>query len=264
MRGMSILKKFPILFLPLLFACTSSSPPGNIDQVLEKALGNRESGSSSHRLQKIGFTIQVGAFSSQDNAVKMENLLRRQGIDAYSFLHESGLYKVRFGNHENHATARRQALGLRQRGQIDDFFIVGPTDHSPSRIGRTGQGDLRTELVSTANRFLGVPYRWGGESARDGFDCSGLTMVVYRLNGLNLPRNSAWQYDHGSPVGRKELRRGDLVFFATNGGRRVSHVGMYIGDDRFIHAPRPGREVSVAKLSNSYFRERFLGGRTYL
>ena len=264
MRGVSMLNKLSILFFPLLIACTAPAPNENIDQILEKALRNPESADNSVQLQKLGFTIQVGAFSSQSNALGLENLLRGQGIDAYSFLHKSGLYKVRFGDHENHAMARRQALRLKKNGQIDDFFIVAPTEHSASRIERTGKGDLRAELVSTASRFLGVPYAWGGESVRNGFDCSGLTMVVYRLNGLNLPRNSAWQFDHGRPVARRELKLGDLVFFATNGGRRVSHVGMYIGDDRFIHAPRPGRKVSVAKLSNSYFRKRFLGGRTYL
>lgn len=262
MRGMSIFKNLSLLIFPLLFACAPPAP--NIDQILENALRQSETGSSSGRLRRLGFAIQIGAFSHMENAVRLENRLRRQGVDAYSFLHESGLYKVRFGDHETRVAARRQALQLKKNGQIDDFFIVMPTDYSVSRIEKDGKGNLRTELVSTARRFLGVPYRWGGESARNGFDCSGLTMVVYRLNGLNLPRNSAWQFDHGRPVGKKDLKRGDLVFFATNGGRRVSHVGMYIGEDRFIHAPRAGRNVSIARLSNSYFRKRFLGGRTYL
>ncbi len=260
MPSRSIFKTLPIFAIALLFACAPAEQPGSIDYILETALQQEETG----RLRRIGFTIQVGAFSRQDNAVGLENRLRRRGIDAYSFLHESGLYKVRFGDHGNRSAARRQALALKTSGQIDDFFIVAASDHAAARFDRTGQVDLRTELVSTARRFLGVPYRWGGESARSGFDCSGLTMVVYRLNGLDLPRNSAWQFDHGRAVDRDDLRRGDLVFFATNGGRRVSHVGMYIGEDRFIHAPRTGRNVSIARLSNRYFRKRFLGGRTYL
>lgn len=246
--------------IPLLFACAPAEGPHSIDQVLENALSMKDAAP----LRRLGYTIQVGAFLRQENAVRLEKRLRATGVDAYSFLHESGLYKVRFGDHDNRGAARRQALFLQKSGQIDDFFIIAASDHAAARFDRTDNSELRDELVSTVRRFLGVPYRWGGESADSGFDCSGLTMVVYRLNGLDLPRNSAWQFEHGRAVDKADLRSGDLVFFATNGGRRVSHVGMYIGRDRFIHAPRPGRDVCVSRLSNSYFRKRFVGGRTYL
>ena len=74
------------------------------------------------------------------------------------------------------------------------------------------------------------PYRWGGVNSTSGFDCSGLTMVCYRLNGLNLPRNSRAQFAAGKKVSKNDLRPGDLVFFATKGGSRVTHVGMYLGN----------------------------------
>jgi cell wall-associated NlpC family hydrolase len=89
-------------------------------------------------------------------------------------------------------------------------------------------------------------------------------MVSYRLNGLDLPRNSRAQFDAGRAVARQALQRGDLVFFATQGGRRVTHVGMYIGKGEFIHAPRAGQTVRVASLSNSYFNNAYVGARTYL
>lgn len=220
---------------------------------------------SPHKsLQKMGFSIQVGAFSQQDNAVRFVNTLQERGIEAYHFLHESGLYKVRFSNHSAYNQARTEAEQLQRQGLIDNFFIVIPEDYTAARIARSGKGDLRNELVRTASRFLGVPYRWGGEDAKNGFDCSGLTMVSYRLNGLNLPRNSRMQYRAGRSVAKTELRKGDLVFFATKGGKRVTHVGMYAGNNQFIHAPRTGKTIRYANLSSNYWKKAYVGGRSYL
>lgn len=218
----------------------------------------------SGTLEKMGFSVQVGAFQQLDNAVRLEQSLAQRGVDAYYFRHESGLYKVRFGNHTNYPDARSEAERLQMQGVIGNFFIVIPEDYAAARIQRSGQGDLRSELVLTAQRFLGVPYRWGGEDRTNGFDCSGLTMVSYRLNGLNLPRNSRAQFQAGRFVAKKDLQRGDLVFFATKGGNRVTHVGMYIGGGKFIHAPQTGKTVRVAELSNSFFQKTYVGGRTYL
>ncbi len=215
-------------------------------------------------LEKLGFAVQVGAFSQLENAVRLEQRLQAQGVDAYHFRHESGLYKVRFGNHGEYATAKGEATRLRQQGVIGNFFIVLPEDYAAVRIAESGHGDLRQELVSTIRRFIGVPYRWGGEDRENGFDCSGLTMVSYRLNGLNLPRNSRMQYKAGSYVAKQNLQQGDLVFFATKGGKRVTHVGMYVGGDNFIHAPRTGKTVRVASLANSFWKKTYVGGRTYL
>lgn len=200
-----------------------------------------------------------------ENAVRLERNLKAKGIDAYHFLHESGFYKVRFGDHSLYAEARTEAERLRAQGLIDNFFIVIPEDYAVAREkGGANHSFLRKELVATAKRFLGVPYRWGGEDRYNGFDCSGLTMVSYRLNGLKLPRNSRAQFKAGRVVKRGNLRPGDLVFFATKGGTRVTHVGMYVGNDQFIHAPRPGKTVRIARLSSKYFLKTFVGAKTYL
>lgn len=244
---------------------TSSAPQtSNADPI---AALLKEAPSSQHQaapLQKMGYSIQVGAFTSLDNAVRLEQRLEAQGIDAYYFRHESGLYKVRFANHSSYKPARKEAERLQAQGLIDKFFIVFPEDYTAARIKKSGQGNLRDELVKTARRFLGIPYRWGGTTAENGFDCSGLTMVSYRLNGLNLPRVSRSQFKAGRWVSKKGLRPGDLVFFATKGGTRVTHVGMYVGDGNFIHAPRTGKNVRIEKLSNSFFAKTYMGGRTYL
>jgi cell wall-associated NlpC family hydrolase len=88
-------------------------------------------------------------------------------------------------------------------------------------------------------------------------------MVVYQLNGLELPRTSRDQWLAGRPVDRDEMSRGDLVFFATRGGRSISHVGIYLGADRFLHAPGRGSTIQTASLSSDYYKERYVGARSY-
>ncbi len=214
-------------------------------------------------LQRMGYTIQVGAFSNMDNAVRLTESLRRQGLDAYHFLHSSGLYKVRFENFRTKQAARSRAQDMQRSSIIESFYIVEPQAYAAAQDHGKGNRRLREEIMSTARRYVGVPYRWGGESPRTGFDCSGFTMVVYRLNGLDLPRSSRQQWKFGKQVDRSQLRKGDLVFFATTGGRRVSHVGIYAGDDKFLHAPRRGRRIKTASMSSNYFRTRYVGARSY-
>ena len=216
-------------------------------------------------IARLGYTIQVGAFANVNNAVRLSKALERSGLDAYYFVHETGLYKVRFGDFPTKKAARKKAEDVRAAGIIDAYYLVSPNEYAVAKQKkRGGRTYLRNEIVGTARKFIGVPYRWGGSSRRDGFDCSGLTMVVYQLNGLNLPRSSREQYRVGTPVRRSQLSRGDLVFFATSGGRRVSHVGIYVGEDKFIHAPRRGRKIRTELLTKRYFRTRYVGARTYL
>jgi cell wall-associated NlpC family hydrolase len=114
-----------------------------------------------------------------------------------------------------------------------------------------------SSVVSIALRYLGVPYVWGGASP-SGFDCSGFTMYVYAKVGVYLPHNAAMQYGMGSPVGRSQLAPGDLVFF--NG---LSHVGMYIGGGRFVHAPHTGDVVKISSLSEYWYSATYVGARRY-
>jgi hypothetical protein len=209
----------------------------------------------------IAFTIQVGAFSTVERASDYADRLASYGLDTYYFIDTDGLCKVRFDRFATKAEARRRALTLQQSGLIDDFYVVQPRAPGKHRNEREA---LQESLVQTARRFIGTPYRWGGASARRGFDCSGLTMTVYRLNGLELPRNSRSQYQTGRPVSRDALEKGDLVFFATGGRGRVSHVGIYSGQGRFIHAPGTGKTIRTASLSSGYFQTRYAGARRYL
>jgi len=216
-------------------------------------------------LAQLGYSVQVGAFANLDNAVRLSEALERYGLDAYYFVHESGLYKVRFGDFPTKEAARSKAEDARAAGIIVEYWIVSPADYAVQKQRKYGSRiDLRSEIVGTARRFIGTPYRWGGTSPDEGFDCSGLTMVVYQLNGLKLPRSSRQQYRAGIPIGRDELLHGDLVFFATAGGRRISHVGIYVGKGRFIHAPGRGKRIRTSLLTRRYYKTRYMGARTYL
>lgn len=210
-------------------------------------------------LKSIPFTIQVGAFSTTARAARYSVKLQNKGVDAYYFIDEDRLYKVRIEQFEDAHMARQRGLELKGLGLINDF-VVKPV----SKVRKINpRKSLRMNIVKTAHRFLGTPYRWGGESAARGFDCSGLTMTVYRLNGLALPRNSRSQFQTGTRIKRENLEKGDLVFFATDGRRRVSHVGIYTGQNQFVHAPGRGKRIRISSMANKYYKRRFLGARRY-
>ena len=119
----------------------------------------------------------------------------------------------------------------------------------------------RSEALLQALMALGIDYRPGGSSPVTGFDCSGLVAHVYRQAwGLRLPRNSLQQSQTGTPVGLGDLQPGDLVFYDTL-NRPYSHVGIYLGDGRFVHAPRSGARVRVESLKSTYWSARFNGAR---
>lgn len=132
-----------------------------------------------------------------------------------------------------------------------------------ARIGDAGmQLEARaSELVVNAMGFLGVPYKRGGTSVATGFDCSGFVRAIYEQTaGLLLPRNAAQQAAATEKINRTDLQPGDLVFFNTM-RRAFSHVGIYIGNGKFIHSPKPGAEVRVEDMGMSYWAKRFDGAR---
>ncbi len=216
------------------------------------------------RVNLLGHTIQAGAFSVLDNAVRLTESLQQKGQPATFFKDNDGLFKVRFGDFPTGDAARRYADLLLRQGTIDAYYIVAPGKQAAAQRQQRGDAFVRSRLVETAKGFLGLPYRWGGASTKTGFDCSGLTMTTYRLNGYRLPRTSGEQFRTGTSVSKTAISRGDLVFFAIQRGKKVSHVGVYIGNGRFIHAPRRGKTIRISSLESDYYRRHFVGARSYL
>jgi cell wall-associated NlpC family hydrolase len=130
--------------------------------------------------------------------------------------------------------------------------------------GGGGSASLRErgeELADFALRLRGLPYRYGG-ATRDGFDCSGLVFYTHRQFGVTVPRTSREQARAAREIKQSKLRRGDLVFFKI-GSRLVNHVGIYIGDRRFVHAPGAGKPVTVNSLDDEYYAQRFSSAGRY-
>jgi len=131
----------------------------------------------------------------------------------------------------------------------------------PLQSARNAFGGKASELVMQAMGLLGVPYKRGGTSEEKGFDCSGFVRYLFEKSvGLVLPRRAEEQAKVTEEISRSELKPGDLVFFNTL-KRTFSHVGIYVGDGKFIHAPRPGKAVRVDDMREAYWQQRFNGAR---
>lgn len=145
---------------------------------------------------------------------------------------------------------------------LDADGVVGPDtyralmgrDIPASRDGATAA----RKVIQTALRFVGVPYVFGGNTP-DGFDCSGFTRYVFARGGMGLPRMADEQYDLGHPVSKAQLKPGDLVFFTTYADG-VSHVGIYLGEGKFISATS-SRGVAIDRMADSYWGPRYIGAR---
>lgn len=145
----------------------------------------------------------------------------------------------------------REAVKLYQRhnGLVADG-IAGP---------QTARSIKTARISQTAKRFVGVPYVWGGSSTK-GFDCSGFTNYVYRYNGFTIPRVSADQYTSGKWVNKSHLIPGDMVFFTTY-KPGPSHVGIYIGNNKFVHASSGAGKTTISDLNNPYYKQHYIGAK---
>ena len=158
-------------------------------------------------------------------------------------------------NQEYQYDTQADPLGayLANRGRSD----VITTYNQPNKSDANSQH----HFANAALNFLGVKYRFGGDAPSNGFDCSGLvTYVAEKSLGLKLPRTSAEMARLGQNINKKNLQKGDLVFFNTS-GKRFSHVGIYLGDNKFVHAPRTGAVVRVEDMTIAYWKKRYNGAR---
>jgi len=252
--------RFPILLVAVLFlleACRSPSPPAPVS--------SRDDGTTRPVAVRLGWAIQAGAFSQVENAARLSDNLNRQGLEATYFKDSDKLFKVRFGDFASRNAAQNRAESLKSRGILETYYLVAPESLPAAEMGTSrAESSIRKSLVSTAESYIGIPYLWGGTSAETGFDCSGLTQAVYRLNGMSIPRSSKDQFAKGTPVSRSWLRGGDLLFFATGSGNSISHVAIYVGDGIFIHAPRTGQLIRRDNLDSQIWSRQFKGARGYL
>src|SRR5690348_13914752 len=119
---------------------------------------------------------------------------------------------------------------------------------------------IRDRLASAARSFLGLPYRWGGMSERRGVDCSGLVKILFAKLHIELPRNSSEQVRFGENIPIQKLQTGDLVFFSSNGAT-PDHVGLYVGENQFVHAEKKAGHVIISDLNQPWYLKHFLTAR---
>lgn len=248
-------------------------------------------------ITRLGHAIQMGAFADVRNAERFTAKLQAKGIEAFYYRKDSGVYAVRFGDFTSKEQARRAAKKLVAEHLIGSYYIAPPNEvvfshpkatgvqkAPPTELRKTKETlqpvvpletqrkpvpkpakdtkDMGIIAARTAERFVGIPYRWGGDNVVDGMDCSGFVRAVYNLCGLSIPRTSRDQFKAGDLVAKTDLKDGDLIFFGASSDK-ISHVGIYVGSGMFVHAPRRGEDIRVTAVDESYFEKRFVGARRY-
>ena len=136
------------------------------------------------------------------------------------------------------------------------------TSHHPERKDIVALLSPRERVLEVARGMLGVPYQWGGNTPR-GFDCSGLVYYAHKKAGVLVPRTAAALLNKSSPIDFEALGPGDLVFFRLS-ANKISHVGIYAGNGKFLHAPSTGKGVSYARFDNPNWRDRFIRGGRFI
>lgn len=151
------------------------------------------------------------------------------------------------------ASALNGSTGSGNTGDSGNSGNTGDSGNSSSNMG--------AQIVSTAKQYLGIPYKYGGSSPSTGFDCSGFVYYVLKSLGYSPYRTASSQYNMGTYVAKSDLQPGDLVFFQGTYKSGISHVGIYVGNGKFIHAPSTGKVVSYADLNSTYYTNHYYGAR---
>ena len=133
--------------------------------------------------------------------------------------------------------------------------MAGCSWHTDSVPESAQSSSIRLRAAEVAREQIGTPYRYGGRTPR-GFDCSGLVHYAYQSAGKSVPRTSKDQYRAARPIALRDARPGDLLFF--KGWRSISHVGIYVGGNRFVHAPSKGKRVTITRLDDDYYKKKLV------
>ena len=163
--------------------------------------------------------------------------------------------------YENRANAK-SPLFFRHGKSTGTAVSAAALKASANYIGNTSYSGKADSIVATAKQYIGVPYVWGGESP-SGFDCSGFVQYIFKKNGISLNRTVVTQYKHGYAVSKSNLQPGDLVFFQNTYSSGLSHIGIYIGNNQFIHASG-SKGVTISSLSNTYWASHYHSARRVL
>ena len=154
-------------------------------------------------------------------------------------------------------TTNRQTAALLDEPRLELESLKPEKATAPRRI-INNSNPTRSRLIADGKKLIGTRYRYGGTSEKTGFDCSGLVQHVFAQQGYRLPRSSHEQFSKLLPV--KEPRPGDLIFF-RHGKGKVNHVGIYLGNQKMLHSPSPGKKVEITRIDRAYWQKRYAGAR---
>lgn len=238
---------FVLAFVQLFFNVASASPQSPVNVSLHKA--EKKSAREDERRKRR--PVKSAAKKSRLSSVQKSKLKKPKKVQAPV----------------SHANNKKNALKTSKR-------------YGRQRKGRAAAGDLATIKMSKAHRLryqkaretamnklmgqLGKPYQWGGTSPHTGFDCSGLVLYAYKdLVKFKIPRtaNGMYHLRDAAPVKREALEKGDLVFFRINNRGAADHVGVYLGNGKFIQSPRTGKDIQISALGEEYWQRHYVGAR---
>lgn len=196
----------------------------------------------------INENLTTTASASSDNDPFVTNIIRYNLFSSPSRPNQPALAGITFSSPAN-----------------DDIFASRIIRSNLFDVASVAPNDILENLRRVAFSQMGKPYVFGGTSPSTGFDCSGFTGWVYRHVGVALPRSSREQFQVGTAIPKNQLRKGDLVFFrGSKKSNRITHVGIYLENGKFIHSPRRGYSISVSSLSDPGWVNKWAGGRRYL
>jgi len=191
---------------------------------------------------------------------------KQKKFSLFSFAGDKKLSIVELIKKSNEYYAKNASQDNGNRNMLSmPIFIKCTAPDTLASKGVLGNLDDKkiSNIISLAKKYLGRKYVWGATGENDTFDCSGLTVYTYKKNNITLPRRAIWQSKVGKYVKFEELKRGDLVFFDTSKDRKgfINHVGIYIGNDKFIQASSASKKVVITSFGRSFYRKRFKWGR---
>ena len=150
-----------------------------------------------------------------------------------------------------------------EKGRSEKAAKSSRTKSTPLTTAARLTSPIKLSMLKSIDRYRGVPYKWGGDTMK-GMDCSGFTMKVFGESAnLNIPHNAAAQYKLGAKINRRQLKFGDLVFFRDIESKGVSHVGIYIGNEKFVHASL-SKGVINSSMNQKYYKKRYVSARRIL
>ncbi|WP_130834937.1 C40 family peptidase [[Erwinia] mediterraneensis] len=250
---------FILAIAQLFFNVASASPQAPVTASLPKA--EKKSARADERRKRR--PVKASVKKSRAEPVQKSKVKKAKPLQAAT-LHTVSKKQtaVRHKSSEKKLAATGKHYGKARKGKVRATETLAPI--KMSKAHRLRYQKARETAMNKLMGQLGKPYQWGGTSPRTGFDCSGLVWYAYKdVVKFKIPRtaNEMYQLRDAAPVKREALEKGDLVFFRINNRGAADHVGVYLGNGKFIQSPRTGKDIQISALGEEYWQRHYVGAR---